>query len=218
MRTALVAGGTGLVGGTVLRLLVEETSWERVVSLARRRVGWEHPKLEERLIDYERLPELGPLECDAVFCGLGTTLKKAGSKRAFLRVDLHYVRDVAAAAARGGAGQILLVSSVGADAGSRNFYLSVKGQAEEAVSEAGFESVRIFRPSLLLGERPDSRPLERAALLPAKMTRLLMLGPLERYRAIPAATVAAAMVVAAREPIPGLHVHTHREIVELAKA
>lgn len=216
MNIALVAGGTGLIGGTVLRLLVEEAGWESVVSLARRRIGWEHPKLEERLIDYERLGELGPLECSAIFCGLGTTLKKAGSKRAFRRVDLGYVRDVAAAARHGGASQLLLVSSVGADPKARNFYLSVKGEAETAVAEVGFESIRIFRPSLLLGERLDSRPLERLGTLPARMTRFLMLGPLERYRAVPAETVAAALVVAAREPVAGVHIHTHRDIRRLA--
>lgn len=216
MNVALVAGGTGLVGNIVLRLLVEEPAWERTVSLARRRVGWEHSKLDERLVDYERLEDEGPLDCDALFCSLGTTLRKAGSKRAFRRVDLDYVREVAAGARRGGARQILLISSIGADPDSRNFYLSVKGEAEAAVRELGFESVRIFRPALLLGERRDSRPLERLGMWPAQMTRFLMLGPLERYRVVPAAAVAAAMVVAARQPKPGTHVHTHRDIVVLA--
>ena len=200
----------------MLRLLVEEPDWERVVSLARRRVGWRHPRLEERLIDFERLQEAEPLACDAVFCGLGTTIGTAGSKRAFARVDLGYVRDVAVAARAGGAEQILLVSSVGADPDSRNFYLSVKGRAEAAVAAAGFPSVRIFQPSLLLGERPDSRPLERAAQLPAKLVGFALVGPLERYRAVAVSTVAAAMVVAARDPLPGAHVHTHRASAALA--
>ena len=111
---------------------------------------------------------------------------------------------------------MLLVSSVGADPTSRNFYLSVKGEAEQAVAAAGFDSVRVFRPSLLLGERADRRPMERIGIVSAKLTRFLMLGPLKKYRAVDATTVAAAMVVAAREPLAGVHIHAHRDISELA--
>lgn len=216
MSSALVVGGTGLIGSEVVRLLVEEPAWDRTLSLARRRVGWEHPKLEEQLVDFEHLGAESPVECDVVFCGLGTTLRKAGSKWAFRRVDLDYVIRAARAGREGGATQMLLISSVGADPTSSNFYLSVKGEAEQAVAGAGFESVRIFRPSLLLGERPDSRPMERVGIVSAKLTRFLMRGPLEKYRALDARTVAAAMVVAAREPLAGVHVHTHRQISELA--
>ena len=216
MRTALVAGGTGLVGGSVLERLVEEPGWDRVVSLARRRVGWEHPRLVERRVDFERLEAEEPVEADAAFCALGTTRKKAGSKRAFRRVDHDYVVRFARAAHAGGAAQFLLVSSIGADPASRNFYLSVKGATEEAVREVGFDSVEIFRPGLLLGERPDDRPLERLGSWPARALRPLMVGPLSVYRAVRAEIVAAAMVAAARDPRPGVRLHTYREMVALA--
>lgn len=216
MRTALVAGGTGLVGGAVVERLVEEPGWDRVVSLARRRVGWEHPKLVERRVDFERLEADDPVDCDSAFCALGTTRKKAGSKRAFRRVDHDYVVRFARAAHSGGATQFLLVSSIGADAGSRNFYLSVKGATEEAVRAIGFDSLEIFRPGLLLGERPDDRPLERLGSWPVRALRPLMVGPLIAYCAVRAEIVAAAMVAAARDPQPGIRVHTYREMVALA--
>lgn len=218
MRTALVAGGTGLVGGSLLELLVEEPSWQQVVSLARRSVGWEHAKLVERRVDFERLETLEPVECDAAFCALGTTRKKAGSKRAFRRVDHDYVIRFARAAHAGGAAQFLLVSSIGAAAGSRNFYLSVKGETEQAVGAIGFDSLEIFRPGLLLGDRPDDRWLEQLGLWPVRALRPLMVGPLSAYRGIRAEIVAAAMVAAARDPQSLIHVRTYRDLVELAGA
>ncbi len=108
-----------------------------------------------------------------------------------------------------------MVSSIGADAGSDNFYLSVKGRAEDSVARLGFESLHIFRPSLLLGARGESRPLERIGQIGGRIVAPLMLGPLERYRAVPAGKVAAAMVAAAREPRPGVHVHIHADFRRL---
>lgn len=216
MRTALVAGGTGLVGGSLLALLVEEPGWDRVVSVARRRVGWEHPKLEELLVDFERLETVEVPDCDAAFCALGTTRKKAGSKRAFRRVDHDYAVRFARLARSGGADQFLVVSSIGADHESRNFYLSVKGETEESLRELAFDSLEIFRPSLLLGDRPDQRLAEDLATWPVRLASPLLVGPLSAYRAIPAKTVAAAMTAAARQPDPGVHVHTYRDMVALA--
>jgi len=210
MRTAIVVGSTGLVGSHLIDRLAEDSTWSRVISLARRRVG--RPGVEERLVDFERLAEAGPIDGDDVFCALGTTISKAGSQQAFRRVDFDYVEAVVRAAYVGGSSQFLMVSSIGAAAGARNFYLSVKGQTEEAVQLVGFDCVQIFRPSLLLGDRLDKRPLERVSMLAARVVRPLLVGRLERYRAIPAAVVAAAMVAAARSPSGGVQIHTHREM------
>ena len=163
MSTAAVVGGTGLVGSHLARLLAGDSGYERVLSLTRRATGLTLPGLDERVIDFERLagdPEtFDPIECDSAFCTLGTTIKVAGSEDAFRRVDLDYVEAFARAARVGGARRFLMVSSIGADAASRNFYLSVKGRAEDAVRAAGFESGGVFRPGVLLGERAEKRPL-----------------------------------------------------------
>lgn len=216
MRTAIVVGSTGLVGGHLLDRLAEDLTWDRVVSLARRRSG--RRGIEERVVEFDRLDEGGAIACDDVFCALGTTIRKAGSQKAFRQVDLEYVEAVARVTRAGGARQFLLVSSVGADPRARNFYLSVKGQAEVAVREEGFDSVQVFRPSLLLGSRQESRPIERAGMLLARLVRPLTVGALERYRAIPGADVAMAMVAAARTPGSGFRVHTHREMRTLLSA
>ncbi|HEX8276571.1 MAG TPA: NAD(P)H-binding protein [Longimicrobiaceae bacterium] len=194
-RSALLLGATGLVGGHVLDLLLDDPAYGGVRVLGRRPVPREHPKLRQETVDFDRLRDFaGAVRAQDVFCCLGTTIRAAGSREAFRRVDLDYPRAVAEAAARNGAERFLLVSAMGADAGSSIFYNRVKGEAEDAVRTLPFQEVVILRPSLLLGERAESRPGE--ALAQRVMPRLtpLMLGPLRKYRPVQAAAVARAMV------------------------
>jgi uncharacterized protein YbjT (DUF2867 family) len=218
MKTAAVVGGTGLIGAHLVRLLADDPSWDRVVSLTRRSSGVTGPGLEERQVDFEHLDREESIECDAAFCALGTTIKVAGSKQAFERVDHDYVVEFARLARAGGAQQFLIVSSIGADAGSGNFYLSVKGRVEVAVEALAFESTWIFRPSLLLGERQESRPAERWGQRGSHLVAPLMVGPLRKYRPIPAETVASGMASAARRPLAGVHTHDFAGITALAAA
>jgi uncharacterized protein YbjT (DUF2867 family) len=194
-RAALLLGATGLVGGHCLERLLAEERYARVVVLGRRPSGREHPKLEEHRVDFERLQEARErFAVDDVFCCLGTTIRKAGSREAFRRVDHDYPVEAARLASSQGASRYLLVSAMGADPGSRFFYNRVKGEAEEAVRAVPFQAVWVVRPSLLLGEREETRPGEKAAELVLRPLGPLMRGPLRRYRAIPARDVAAAMV------------------------
>jgi uncharacterized protein YbjT (DUF2867 family) len=110
------------------------------------------------------------------------------------------------------------VSSVGADADSNNFYLAVKGRMEAAVEGIGFESVRIYRPSLMMGKRQESRPAERWGQMGAPLVAPLMRGPFLKYRPVSARLVAAAMATGAREPVAGVHVHTYGEIAALGSS
>lgn len=194
-RSALLLGATGLVGGHVLDLLLDDPAYGGVLVLGRRTVPREHPKLRQETVDFDRLRDFaGTVRAQDVFCCLGTTIRAAGSREAFRRVDLDYPRMVAEAAARNGAERFLLVSAMGADAGSSIFYNRVKGEAEDAVRTLPFQEVVILRPSLLLGERAEHRPGE--ALAQRVMPRLapLMRGPLRKYRPVRAAAVARAMV------------------------
>jgi uncharacterized protein YbjT (DUF2867 family) len=216
-RTALLAGATGLVGGHCLDLLLHDDAYGQVTVLGRRELGTTHRKLVQRVVDFDRLAELDDVpRVDDVFCCLGTTMKQAGSEEAFRRVDFTYVYELVRLASRHRAGQFLLVSALGANRQSRVFYNRVKGEVEEAVRKLPFDGVHIFRPSLLLGDRRESRPGERLAILAGRALGFVFIGPLGRYRPIAARAVAAAMVRIAKEAARGVHVYESDRIRALA--
>lgn len=203
MKTVWVAGGSGLVGGELLQLLLSDGHFERVISAGRRALPLEHAKLAQAVVDFAApasFDALAPPE--AAFCCLGTTIQRAGSKEAFRAVDHDAVVTFAKAARGKGARTFLHVTALGADAGSRVFYNAVKGQVEDAVAALGFDSVVALRPSILDGERAESRPMERVGLAVGRA-----LGPLlGKYRPTPARAVAAAMIAWCKRPEPGRHV------------
>lgn len=174
----------------MLRLLCEDPGCARVTALVRRPLGFTHPKLSEAPLD-----STAPSADDFFLC-LGTTIKKAGSQAAFRAVDYELPLALARRAGEAGVRRLFLVSSSGADARSSIFYSRVKGELDEAVSRLPFEAVHIFRPSLLLGERSESRPGERFLQRLSPFLFPLMTGPLRRYRPVEARSVALAMVEA----------------------
>lgn len=212
-RTALVVGATGLIGGHVVKLLLASPLYERVRVVARRKPALEDPKLDAVTVDFERLGEHAvEIAGDDVFCCLGTTIAKAGSQQAFARVDRDYPVEIARLARANGARQFLLISSVGADAKSANYYLRTKGDVEAAVSTLRYESVQILRPSLLLGERPEFRWKEKLSEPLARLFSVVMLGPLAKYRPIEGSAVASAMVAVAKQRAPGIHIIEGRSL------
>jgi uncharacterized protein YbjT (DUF2867 family) len=171
-----------------------------VVTVGRRTTSQHHEKLEQRVLDLGELETVSDLpHVDDVFCCLGTTIRQAGSQPAFRLVDHTFVLGLARAGLRAGATQFLLVSAIGADPESRVFYSRVKGETETAIRKLPYQGIQIFRPSLLLGERPEFRLGERIAMLGAPVLPALLFGRLRRYRPIQAATVARAMVTIAHE-------------------
>lgn len=216
VRYALIVGASGLVGGHCLKQLLKSDRYSQVISLGRHDLPVIHPKLEQRTVDFNKLSGyVADLAVDDVFCCLGTTIKKAGSKDAFYKVDHTYVVEVAKAAAGKGASQFIVVSAMGADAGSMFFYNKVKGEMERDVQQLGFEAVHILRPSLLLGDREEQRTGEEFAAKVMKPLSNLMIGPLEKYKPIEAETVAKAMVYAASQQQKGTHIYTSDEIAAL---
>ena len=203
MTTAWLAGGSGLVGGELLRLLLADPSYAKVVSVGRRTLPLDDPKLVQAKVDFAAPASFESLAApDCAFCCLGTTIKKAGSQEAFRAVDQDAVVAFAKAAKAKGAKVFVHVSSLGADAHARSFYSLVKGQTEAALEALGFESVYALRPSLLDGERAESRPLERVGLAFARA-----LAPvLGKYRPTAAVAVARTMVAKAAARAPGAHV------------
>ena len=215
-RTALLAGASGLVGGHLLQRLLADPRYKRVITVSRKVRGIEHPKLRSLITDFDPIEAaiagLGETVEDA-FCALGTTIKTAGSRAAFRRVDFGYVVAFARAARAVGARRFMLVSAIGASARSRIFYLRVKGETEEAVAALGYPALHIFRPGLLLGKRAESRPREALGMALMPFLNPLMLGPAKAYRGIPADTVAAAMIIAAGAARTGRQIHTYADMV-----
>lgn len=214
---AVLLGASGLVGGFCLQALLGVTQYAEIVLLNRRPLTIAaHPRLTQRTISFENLGPRDFSDVKDVFCALGTTIRKAGSQEAFRRVDLEYPLAAARLARQASAEQFVLVSSVGADAQSRNFYLRTKGELEQQIGKLGFRAVHIFRPSLLLGKRKESRPGETLMQASAPLLSWVTLGGLRRYRPISAATVGRAMVAAASRGESGTFIYEHDEIVRLA--
>lgn len=205
---AVVAGATGLVGRDLVRQLATDGGWREVRALTRRElpVGMGDPRVVPVQVDYERLgPAPTWMEADHVFCALGTTMRQAGSAEAFRRVDFDMPLALARVALSRGVRHFLLVSAVGASPASRFFYNRVKGEVEEAIAGLGFRSLTIARPSLLLGPRSEPRLGER-------LGRILGLVAPARWRPVASASVARALVEAARRDAPGVRVLDNREL------
>lgn len=195
MGTALIAGAGGLVGGELLQKLLQAEEYERVIAVGRRRLEVTHPKLTQVVADFAALDQVAAgLRCTDAFCCLGTTIKAAGSRAAFRAVDHAAVLAIAWAARRAGAQRFFVVSALGADAGSRIFYNRVKGETEDALLVLGFATLAVFRPSLLLGHRAETRLGEKVMAALLWMAEPLLLGRLRKYRAIQAGVVARAML------------------------
>jgi len=213
-KSALIAGGTKLVGSHCLQFLLASPEYASVTALVRRNTGIMHAKLQEQFVDFDKLTNLPAV--DDIYCALGTTIKKAGSQRAFRRVDFEYPFHLAERSFAADAKQFLFVSSVGANSRSGNFYLRIKGELEDALRQLSFTALHVFRPSFLVGERKEQRTGERLGIMVAEALNFAMVGGLRKYRSIPAETVAKAMVKAATRGSLGVHTYECDEIEKLA--
>jgi uncharacterized protein YbjT (DUF2867 family) len=216
-KSLLLLGATGLVGGECLRYLRNDDHFSSVTILARRRLPDRDmtAKMRQHVIDFEKIDRYRDMiRADVVVCALGSTMGKAGSRENFYKIDFEYPYQLAKIARENGAGHFLLVSAAGADARSPFFYNRVKGELEAAVAGLGYDTVSIFRPSLLLGARKESRPGE--------VLMKLILGPLSfavpgKYRPVPARTVAAAVLQAARSNQLGVLIFAGQAITHMGK-
>jgi uncharacterized protein YbjT (DUF2867 family) len=183
----------------------------------RRPSGRSGEALTEQVVDFAQLSAAGlPLKVDEAYCCLGTTMRAAGSREAFRRVDLDAVVAFGRLAAAAEARSLAVVSSVGADPSARSFYLRTKGEMERALAALGLPSLVILRPSLLLGKRRETRWGERAGELGLRLASPLLKGSLARYRPVHVRAVARAMIAASRRATPGVRVVESDEIPRLA--
>lgn len=196
-RKAVIIGATGLVGSRLLALLLEDKDFGEIHAFLRGALP-EHPKLRQSVMELSQLETAVFPAADAVFCCLGTTLRRAGSREAFRKVDFDATLAAARRARAAGCRIFLLVTARGANPESRIFYNRVKGEIETAVRELSFPSLVILRPGLLLGARSESRPLESLAQAVLGALKPLLIGPLSAARPIAGETVARAMHAAAK--------------------
>jgi uncharacterized protein YbjT (DUF2867 family) len=205
------------VGGFCLRALVDDADYTRVLTFGRR----ELPPLTRAKVN-QRVADLGSLNAEDfrgaqdVFSALGTTIRKAGSQGAFRKIDFELPLRAAEEALKAGAEQFVVVSSVGADPNSKNFYLRTKGELEQELAKLPFRAVHVLRPSLLIGKRQEFRLGESIATMIAPALDLLALGPLRQYHSMRAEIAGKAMVAAAKQGASGTSVYEYDEIVRLA--
>jgi uncharacterized protein YbjT (DUF2867 family) len=194
--TSIIVGSTGLVGGNVIKVLSNKK--QRAVALTRRSIPNLPPNITEMIIDFDAFEKNGSLpSCNNVFICLGTTIKTAGSKENFRKVDIDYCLSIARKAKESGAETLSLISSIGANSSSKNFYLKTKGELEESIQRIGFSTVNIFRPSFLVGERSEKRLAEKIAINLAKIMDLFLIGTASKYRSVKAESLAKTMVLKA---------------------
>ena len=216
MKTALIIGSTGLIGSQLLDLLLESPNYEKVITFVKRDTGIQHPKLTQHIIDFDK-PETYKefVEGDDFFCTIGTTIKKAGSKEAFKKVDFEYPRQFATFALKNKAKQFLIISSLGADKSSGNFYLKTKGEIEDFLKNCSFESVSVLQPSLLLGDRKEFRLGEKVGSIFMKAFSFLLIGNLKKYKPIESKTVAKALLAIAKKNDKGFKIYESDVIQEI---
>jgi uncharacterized protein YbjT (DUF2867 family) len=213
----LQIGATGLIGGLLADRLAEQA---HIHVLVRRPTGRSGPNWNESVAPPEQWPDLvRSTGGDVAISALGTTRRAAGSEEAFRSVDQHMVIAFARAAREAGVAHRIMVSSVGADAAARAFYLRVKGETEAALRALDFPRLDLVRPGLLRGDRgPERRLGERIGIALSPLMNLLLFGSLDRFAAIDASAVASAIATLVAQEQPGTHVHHNRELHALARA
>ncbi|TXK80998.1 oxidoreductase [Paenibacillus sp. N3.4] len=222
-KTAIVAGGTGLVGHELIQLLLQDRIYEKVIAIVRTNIPTAglvgHEKLVQWTTDYRHLESVidpSVVEHSHVFCTLGTTIKKAGTQEQFRKVDFEYPMELGEIALKYGADAFVIVTAMGANRQSSIFYNKVKGEVEEGLRGLGLPSLSILRPSLILGDRREVRIGERMGSAVSRFLAPLMIGGLRTYRPIHARTIANGLIKAAQSGVTGVRVLTSAEIAKLS--
>ncbi len=214
---AVIIGGTGLVGNHLVQALAHDDVFEKVIVITRRALAT-HPKIENKVVNFEKADELRQSfdTADVIFSTVGTTQKKVlGDESAYRRVDYDIPVNIAKIGLEKGVGQYILVSVVGADRNAGNFYLRLKGEVEDAISSMGYRSVYILRPSMLLGRRNEFRLGETIGKAVMRSASVLFFGQMRKYYPVKAKQVAVAMIAAAKDKVPGVHLLFYDEIISM---
>jgi len=215
--TALVLGANGLIGEIIVDLLLKNDKYNMVFAVSRKGVNKESPKLVQIFADMHNVEEkIKDIRVDVLFSCIGSTQAKSPNKDEYYKIDHDYPILVSTLLKKNGCNAVCLVSSIGANAQSKNFYLRLKGQVEQSIMALGFESTYIFRPSLLMGKRKEHRLLETVTQKLSPLFNMLMIGPWRNFKSISAESVARAMIHTASLRTSGVHIYQTEEIKKLA--
>ncbi len=216
-KTALVFGATGLVGSFLVNELAENEIYEKVKVFNRRKQHYTHNKISEIQVDFDKISEyIHEFKGHDAYCCLGSTLKKAGSKENFFKIDHDLPLEIAKICSTNDVGSFIAISSIGANSGSSNYYLRTKGLMELHIQELDFDQLAFVRPSMLVGPRKEFRFGELFGKIIMAPINYLLVGKLIKYRSIHSKTVAKAMIQIANMPMDKLFYESD-ELSELAK-
>ena len=218
MAKAIIAGASGLIGGLLLDILLQSSEYKEVVILVRKELPIKHKKLKQLVVDFDKLQDdAADINGQAIFCCLGTTRKKTPDLAAYRKIDHDYPVQMAEIGLQNGIGQYHLVSALGADAVSSNFYMKMKGEVEDDIIKVGLRCLQIYRPSFLTGDRTEkNRVEERIVAVLFKVIDPLLIGRFKKYRSIPAKTVAMAMYKQSLKSQEGVFIHLSDQIKQLS--
>jgi 3-beta hydroxysteroid dehydrogenase/isomerase family. len=219
-QAAVVIGASGLIGSNLVQQLLQYEKFSTVRVLVRKKLGLDHPKLEQAVVDFSDLDDYTNKfgTGDVIFSCIGTTQKNVkGDKAAYEKIDHDIPVNAAGIGIANGFKKFLIVSSVGANASSSNFYLKLKGKTENDIEQFPFNSISIFRPSMLLGKRDEHRPFENILQGSTKLISSLFWGSLKKYHSINAKDVAKAMIVESKQNKEGVHILEYNEMMKLIR-
>ncbi|MDD2562772.1 MAG: NAD(P)H-binding protein [Salinivirgaceae bacterium] len=208
MKTALIIGSSGLVGKHLVRLLLKENSYSKIRILVRSPQNYNSPRIEEILFDFDN-PDENQVKGDDLYCCLGTTIKKAKTKEAFIKVDYQYPISIAKLAHANGAKKMAVITALGSDSKSKIFYNKVKGDVEFELKKIPFHALYIFKPSLLLGKREERRFAETIGKV-----ALSVISPLlpKKIRGIHASKIAQSMIQETQKDREGIFIIESKEM------
>lgn len=218
---AIVIGATGQTGELLTEKLLNDDAFQKVKVLARKPIAKTHLKLESVMVNFSNLPELKKAigNGDIIFSCIGTTMKSVkGDKQLYRSIDFDISVNTAKLGYENGFTKFVLMSAVGANPASSNFYLRLKGETEEAIAAIPFESIHIMQPSMLLGRRREKRMGEQIAKTFSKAVSFLFIGGLKKYKPVESSTVAEAMIAASKLPAKGVHRYGYAEMTNLLSA
>lgn len=212
-----MVGASGLVGHELLLLLSHIDLVRSVKAITRSPMGRLPPKCENLILDLDKMEDhIDAMKAGVFICCLGSTIKKAGSKEEFYKVDHDFVLRFAKIAELCKAQKFIVISAMGADANSAFFYNQVKGQMEKDLRSLNIPQVEIFRPSLILGDRKEKRRAEEIAQKLNPLMNKILVGPLKKYRGIQATDIAKGMAIATLNFHPGHFIYESDEIQKIA--
>lgn len=219
-RTAVVIGASGLIGSHVLNILLEDDYYNHIRILVRKELPFIHQKLEQRIVNFDDVydfkNQLG--KGDVIFCCIGTTQKRVkGDNVAYEKIDHDIPVNAAQIGYSSGFKKFVIVSSVGANENSSNFYLRLKGKTETDIKKIPFEYIGIFRPSMLLGKRNEVRRFETILQGSLKLISGFLFGSLQKYHSINAHDVAKAMVAESKKEKSGIQFYEYKEMMKIIR-